>query len=197
MLLVSTPSDKNLATTEGSTIWALGSCDLGEHIDDLVKEGRVQDAIGLVDAVGEGGLAPSRRLPHLKTIRAVQQFAQGEYQAAVDTFLVFNVTPAKIIAMFPRDAISGPLHVPRTGWMELFGAVKGAKLEPDQVQRQEEAPAKALLNKVAHLGLQKKASVDTLRQSAKDDDAASIASDPPKPVLDEGGSTRGYEYRPR
>lgn len=58
VLLVSTPNDKNLAQSEGSSVWAVEAGDIGEQVDELVKEGRVQDAIGLVEAMGDAGLSP-------------------------------------------------------------------------------------------------------------------------------------------
>lgn len=60
ILLISTPTDKALSQSEGSSLWALRSGEVGQQIDDLVKEGRVSDAIGLVEAVGEAGLSPVR-----------------------------------------------------------------------------------------------------------------------------------------
>jgi hypothetical protein len=58
MLLVSTPTDKTLVASEGSTVWGLEAGDVGEQVDELIREGRVGDAIGLVESVGEAGLSP-------------------------------------------------------------------------------------------------------------------------------------------
>jgi hypothetical protein len=57
-LICSTPTDKTLLQNEGSTIWALNAGDIGEEVDELLREGRSADAIGLVEAVGESGLSP-------------------------------------------------------------------------------------------------------------------------------------------
>ncbi|BEI86071.1 hypothetical protein CcaverHIS002_0603580 [Cutaneotrichosporon cavernicola] len=130
LLLVSTPTDRTLAL-EGSTIWEVRGTDIGEQVDELVREGRVMDAIGLVEAVGDTGLEETQRLPRLRILNALAQFARGEYQPALETFTVFNVNPAKVIALYPRTAISGNLAVPREEWMKLFGAVEGARLEPE------------------------------------------------------------------
>ncbi len=62
LLMVSTPTDKGLSQSEGSSIWVLRSGDVGDQLDDLVREGRVPDAIGLVEAVGEAGLSPVCRV---------------------------------------------------------------------------------------------------------------------------------------
>jgi hypothetical protein len=44
--------------SEGSSIWALRAGDIGEEVDELLREGRSMDAIGLVESVGESGLSP-------------------------------------------------------------------------------------------------------------------------------------------
>ncbi|WRT65779.1 uncharacterized protein IL334_002728 [Kwoniella shivajii] len=175
MLIVSTPTDKHLSQSDGSSIWALRSSDIGEEVDQLVREGRVADAIGLVEAVGEDGLSPSRRLPHLKTLQAVIQIARGEYQSAMETFLIFNVNPALVLSLFPAETISGKLHVPKEQWMELFGAVEGAKLDYTTIVEKEEGTAKGILKSVVGLGgLTKKGSVNGLKDMASD--SASIRS---------------------
>jgi hypothetical protein len=58
ILFCSTPTDKTLLQNEGSTIWVLRAGDIGEEVDELLREGRSADAIGLVEAVGEAGLSP-------------------------------------------------------------------------------------------------------------------------------------------
>lgn len=59
LLIISTPTDRALAV-EGSTIWELRGSDIGDQVDELIREGRVTDAIGLVEAVGDIGLEPVR-----------------------------------------------------------------------------------------------------------------------------------------
>lgn len=66
MLFCSTPTDKALLQSEGSTIWALRASDIGEEVDELLREGRSMDAIGLVEAVGESGLSPVSSIVLLK-----------------------------------------------------------------------------------------------------------------------------------
>jgi len=58
VLLVSTPNDKALSTNEGSSIWAVEAADIGDQIDELVRDGQLLDAIGLAEAVGETSLSP-------------------------------------------------------------------------------------------------------------------------------------------
>lgn len=63
MLFTSTPSDKVLLQAEGSSVWAVSAQAVGDQVDELVREGRVGDAIGLVESVGEAGLDPVRLRP--------------------------------------------------------------------------------------------------------------------------------------
>jgi hypothetical protein len=58
VLFCSTPTDKALLQSEGSSLWALRAGDVGEEVDELLREGRSMDAIGLVESVGESGLSP-------------------------------------------------------------------------------------------------------------------------------------------
>ncbi|ORY29789.1 hypothetical protein BCR39DRAFT_588162 [Naematelia encephala] len=181
-LFISTPTDRNLVTAEGSSVWLVRSGDIGEQVDELVREGHLSDAIGLVEAVGDSGLAPKRRLPQLRILSALQSFAQGKYQAAIETFLIFNVNPALVIALYPSDNVSGRLHVHRDKWMELFGAVEGARLEPQEIEvklpEDGEGTARSLLRNLPHLGVTKKPSMDVVRkESRSEDDGASIRSD--------------------
>lgn len=87
-----------------------------------------------------------------------------------------NVHPAKVVALYPREAVSGNLAVPREQWMELFGATEGAVLEPPAPPPVEETP-KPLRN--AHLSLGRKRSNDTLRSVRS---VASAAPSPERPL---------------
>jgi hypothetical protein len=83
--------------------------------------------------------------------------------------------------------------------MELFGAVDGAKLEPDDVSATKDDSAhRGILKRVTNLGLQKKGSVDALRitglpQGQDQTDSASLLSSDrksPPPVIDESMSVQ-------
>lgn len=58
MLFIVTPTDKTVLQSEGSSVLAIGCSSVGDQVDGLVREGRVADAIGLVESVGEVGLDP-------------------------------------------------------------------------------------------------------------------------------------------
>ncbi|CAK9785513.1 hypothetical protein CC85DRAFT_286680 [Cutaneotrichosporon oleaginosum] len=186
LLLVSTPTDRTLAL-EGSTIWEVRGTDIGEQVDELVKEGRVTDAIGLVEAVGDTGLAETQRLPHLRILNALAQFARGDYQPALETFTVFNVNPAKVIALYPKTAVSGHLAVPRDEWMKLFGAVEGARLEPPAPPVIETPKPSIIRN--AHLALARKKSNETIASvtssSREREESPPKVMSPPPPMDDE------------
>lgn len=94
-----------------------------------------------------------------------------------------NVHPAKVVALYPKTAIAGNLAVPREDWMKLFGAVEGARLEPEAPPVVEEAPKPSVLRN-AHLALSRKKSNDTVASVAstskeKDDILPKPMSPPP------------------
>nr|ODN85587.1 hypothetical protein L203_04837 [Cryptococcus depauperatus CBS 7841] len=156
VLFVTTPTDKQLLASEGSSIWAVQEKDLQDEVDNLVREGRIEDAIGLVEAIGEDSLSLNQRLDHLKILQAVHQMARGEYQIAMETFLIHNVNPALVLSLYPASTISGKLHVPRLGWLEMFGAVEGAKLYPIAVSQKEQEDANGLLESIRAIALDKR-----------------------------------------
>lgn len=91
-----------------------------------------------------------------------------------------DVNPALVVALYPSETISGKLHVVREQWMELFGAVAGAQLQPETnpvKAESEESGAKSLLRNVANLSLGKRSSVDIMRGGAKEDDRSSVRSE--------------------
>ncbi len=131
----------------------------------------------------------------------MRQFAEGHYQAAIDTFLAFNVNPALVLSLFPAKTISGSLHVPRKEWLKLFGAVDGARFSPEQPSSASfndtaagvSSVGKGLLRGMAHLALAKKASSETLRTTDsgnQGDEIVAVApeedgtAEKPAPIMD-------------
>lgn len=87
--------------------------------------------------------------------------------------MALDVTPAKVVALFPADQISGRLHVPQEEWVEVFGGPKGGRLVPllDESEtiskdKQDRMERGGVLGHMAHLGLKKKLSMDTLADKA-------------------------------
>lgn len=110
-------------------------------------------------------------------LRGLAQFAQGEYKDAIEAFIVHNVHPAKVVALYPRQAVSGNLAVPKEEWMTLFGA-EGARLDPPTPPVEEEQRPAFLRN--AHLALGRKRSSDTLSTMASS--TGKEDKEPPKPT---------------
>lgn len=54
----------------------------------------------------------------------------------MELFVQHNVNPALVLSLFP-NSISGGLGVRKEGWMELFGAPRGARLGLEQEQEKE------------------------------------------------------------
>jgi hypothetical protein len=191
VLVASTPTDRALAA-EGSTLWAVRAADVGSTVDALVRAGRVLDAIGLVEAVGEShaNLAPTQQLAHLRVLHAIAQFARGEYKPALEALLRHNVHPARVVALYPPE-VAGELAVPREQWMQLFGAVAGARFEPLQDDKDKDkvkasASGLPLPLRNAHLSLGRKRSNDTLRSVSSVTSASVAVAD--RPMSPDGGA---------
>lgn len=58
LAFVSSPTDRALSQAEGCSIWVVQAASLAHEVNDLVRDGRMTDAIGLVESVGETGFAP-------------------------------------------------------------------------------------------------------------------------------------------
>jgi hypothetical protein len=69
LLFVASPTDRGLSQAEGCSIWAVQAASLADEVAELVRDGRMTDAIGLVESVGETGFAPVRI--HVPTVLAI------------------------------------------------------------------------------------------------------------------------------
>lgn len=138
---VSTPTERNAAASEGSSIWMLQMRSWGDQIDELVDKEKYADALALletldtatlVDKVIKSELVPllciqsdtslskEARRAKIRGLNAVARFRQGDYNSAIDAFIELDISPAKVVALFPKS-VSGRLHVPPEGWIPLFG----------------------------------------------------------------------------
>lgn len=139
LFLVSTPTDRATAASEGSSIWCLRMKPWGEQVDELVDAGKYAEALALLDTI-DAVLLPDKVCVHqpaydfllmlasLKDRRtslamaldAVSQFRSAEFDRALDSFVKLNINPAKVISLYP-ESISGRLSVPREHWIQMFG----------------------------------------------------------------------------
>jgi hypothetical protein len=112
----------------------------------------------------------------LKTLAALSLFSTQSWSAAFNEFMMLDITPAKIVALFPADQISGRLHIPQSEWVEAFGGPVGGRLVPAPLEgeegdslakeKQDRLEKGGVLGHMTHLGLKKKPSIDTLADKA-------------------------------
>ena len=139
LFLVSTPTDRATAASEGSSIWCFRMKPWGEQVDELIDAGKYAGALALLDII-DAALLPDkvrthqtthdsllmlaslkdRRTSLTKALDAVSQFSTGEFDRALDLFVKLNINPAKVISLYP-ESISGRLSVPREQWIQMFG----------------------------------------------------------------------------
>lgn len=102
---------------------------------------------------------------------ALSLFSTEQWTSAFNEFIKLDITPAKIVALFPADQISGRLHVPQDEWVPLFGGPVGGRLVPAPLEDEEthgrdKKDGKGVLSHMTHLGLGRKPSIDTLADKA-------------------------------
>ena len=139
LFLVSTPTDRATAASEGSSIWCFRMKSWGEQVDELIGAGKYVEALALLDTI-DTDLLPDKVCAHAaaygsllilaspqdrrtslaKALDAVSQFRSGEYDRALDSFVKLNINPAKVISLYPKS-ISGRLSVPRDQWIQMLG----------------------------------------------------------------------------
>ncbi len=91
-----------------------------------------------------------------------------------------DVTPARVVALYPEDSVSGRLHLPLDRWVEAFGGPAGGRLVPVTTGDEEESekvPKLGLLKQMPHLGLARRASMDTLKDNNNHKDGDSVAGE--------------------
>ncbi|RDB25711.1 Vam6/Vps39-like protein [Hypsizygus marmoreus] len=121
LFLVTTPSDRTTATAEGSTVWRVCMKPWAEQVDELVLEERYADALALLDTIDASMLSDKEsRRTRIRALNAVAQYRNGEFDAAIDTFLELDFNPAKVVALYP-DVVAGRLAIPPEQWIELYG----------------------------------------------------------------------------
>ena len=127
LFLISTPLDRTLATSEGTSIWKFTMRDWDAQIEELVSRASYTEALALLDHVYGSSPSPKRTL--ILALNAVSQFRAGKYDDAINTFLDLDVNPAKVVALYP-DKVAGRLVVKQEEWIALFGGPAVHPKEP-------------------------------------------------------------------
>lgn len=119
--------------------------------------------------------------------------------------MALDITPAKIVALFPADQISGRLHIPQAEWVEAFGGPIGGRLTPAPLKDEEEDSASkekhermekgGVLSHMTHLGLKKKPSMDTLADKASIREGSIHTDIPGEDLESSDGSVTGFAGR--
>lgn len=118
IFLISTPLDRTLSTSEGTSIWKFAMRDWDAQIEELVSRASYTEALALLDRVYGSNPSPQRTL--ILALNAVSQFRSGKYDDAINTFLDLDVNPAKVVALYPHK-VAGRLAVKQEEWIALFG----------------------------------------------------------------------------
>ncbi|KAJ9116996.1 hypothetical protein QFC22_004654 [Naganishia vaughanmartiniae] len=205
---MSVPNDKLQLQTDGSTIWAMQKEGWRDQLDEMIMLGRFTDGLGLVkslrripNSIGKDDLDEYEK--RLKTLSALSLFSTQSWEAAFNEFMALDVTPAKVVALFPADQISGRLHVPQEEWVEVFGGPKGGRLVPlpDESEtiskdKQDGAEKRGVLGHITHLGLKKKLSMDTLTDKASMRDGSTHHSGGDDDAGSSDGSVKEFAVYP-
>ncbi|TFK27815.1 hypothetical protein FA15DRAFT_666044 [Coprinopsis marcescibilis] len=121
LYLISAPTDRTAAATDGSSIWEFTMKSWPVQLDELVLEGHYADALALLGSLDESALPDKlSRRTRIRALYAVSQFRSGKFDEAIDTFIELDFNPAKVVALYP-EAVSGRLSVSQDKWIPLYG----------------------------------------------------------------------------
>lgn len=174
--VISIPTDRTALASEGSTIWALILKPWNEQVDELVHAGKYADALALLGVVSIQP-DPTR---HIRGLRAVQMFQEGQFEKAIEMFLELDMNPARVIALYP-ESIAGRLAMPKDRWIELFG---GEKRVGREVEAEEGEKSVAVVEGAEEEDVQKAAAA-----------AGVMTSDPPQSPISPAVLTAGISSR--
>jgi len=201
--LVSTPTDRTTAASEGSTIWCIRIKPWGEQADELIDAGKYAEALALLDVI-DVALLPDKVHTHqsacdsllmlaslkdkrtslTKALDGVSKFRAGEFDRALDLFVKLNINPAKVISLYP-ESISGRLSVPRDQWIQMFGgptpkaareAISSSSSDSSEHGGDVEEPAGQPVGSTGKVGKPKNPLEEIRASGLKDSDTASITS---------------------
>lgn len=167
---LTSPNDKSAQQAEGSTLWRLVGRPWTDILDDFLAQGRFNDGQSLLTSLKYGPLAQDstsmleRYGRQFTTLQALSDFSTGHYERAINQFIQLDITPAKVVALYPQETISAGLGIPTERWVEVFGGPEGGRLEPLDPEAEELRPGTkksqetagtgtfSVLKGIAHLG---------------------------------------------
>lgn len=203
LFMISTPTDRTTATSEGSTIWCIRMKPWGDQVDELIDAGKYAEALALLDII-DATLLPDKvhihQITHgpllmlaslkdkrsslTKALNAVSRFRAGEFDRALELFVKLNINPAKVISLYP-ESISGRLSVPRGQWIKMFGgptpkaareAISSSSSSSSEHGGDVEEPAGQAVGSTGKVGKPKNPLEEIRASGFKDSDTASIIS---------------------
>lgn len=207
LFLLTTPTDRTLAATEGSSIWQFRMKPWGEQVDELVRDGLYSGALALLETIDQAVLSDKvrptkvisiqkltiiqeQRKIRIRALNAVAQFRAGKFDDAINAFIDLDFNPAKVVALYPEN-VAGRLSVPHEKWISLYG---GPTIDPkaedsssnDRSRSRERIASESRTKERTPSptgsirGKLKTGFSALLPSAAKDDDNASISSAKPK-----------------
>jgi hypothetical protein len=203
LFMISTPTDRTTAASEGSTIWCIRMKPWGEQADELIDAGKYAEALALLDII-DVALLPDKVHTHqsapesllmlvslkdkrtslTKALDAVSRFRAGEFDRALELFVKLNINPAKVISLYP-ESISGRLSVPHDQWIQMFGgptpkaareAISSSSSSSSERGGDVEEPAGQTVGSTGKVGKPKNPLEEIRASGFKDSDTASITS---------------------
>lgn len=100
---------KGFHVASDRVIWRMGATDYDSQVDELVGEGRYEEAISILNMLEDALLRDKEgRLREIKIQQAQALFDKRKYDAAVDIFLAVEAPPERVIRLYPR-VIAGEL----------------------------------------------------------------------------------------
>ncbi|GAA5930252.1 Vam6p [Sporobolomyces koalae] len=124
ILIVTSPVASGTTTSvQEQTLWIGTMESWQDQVEELGRQGEWERAIRLLrqsDALYGRSSLPPRLLRRLSTLHALHLFRTNRYSLAIDAFIRLDLSPARVVALFPL-AISGKLCVSERQQEELFG----------------------------------------------------------------------------
>lgn len=117
----------------------------------------------------------------MQKLQAIADFSLEKWEPAIEAFIRLDITPAKVISLFPENTISGRLHEAQDRWVTVFGGPEDGHLIPSSKVKSDNEKADdheklrgvtGVLKSVVHLGGSTRK--DTASIKGKEEDTASV-----------------------